>query len=108
MRDGFFHRDVTGSRTAPGTPHLRRLRIASCSKDKCYEGQRESTSGGFLNQRRRPEYERGESYKVEGNSKVPVLYTPLGLSNTTWKVAFGDGLRRRQVRCRQASWGSLK
>ena len=37
------------------------------------------------------------SHKVEGNAKVPVLYTPLGLSNTTWKVAFGDGLRRRQA-----------
>src|SRR5476649_2306626 len=26
----------------------------------------------------------------------------------TWKVAFGDGLRRRQGRCRRASWGKLQ
>ncbi len=37
------------------------------------------------------------AHRVEGNAKVPVLYMALELSDKTWKVVFGDGVRRRQV-----------
>ena len=37
------------------------------------------------------------AHRVEGNANAPVLYMALELSNTTWKVVFGDGARRRQV-----------
>ncbi len=37
------------------------------------------------------------AHRVEGNGKVPVLYMALELSDKTWKVVFGDGVRRRQV-----------
>lgn len=37
------------------------------------------------------------AHKVEGNAKVAVLYMALELSDKTWKVVFGDGVRRRQV-----------
>ena len=37
------------------------------------------------------------AHSVEGNANAPVLYMALELSNTTWKVVFGDGARRRQV-----------
>ena len=46
--------------------------------------------------------------KVERNAKVLALYMALGPSNTTWRVAFSDELRRWQVAGRQASWGSFK
>jgi len=35
------------------------------------------------------------AYRVEGNANAAVLYMALELSNTTWKVVFGDGARRR-------------
>ena len=37
------------------------------------------------------------AHGVEGNANSPVLYMALELSNTTWKVVFGDGARRRQM-----------
>lgn len=37
------------------------------------------------------------AHRVEGNANAAVLYMALELSNTTWKVVFGDGARRRQV-----------
>ena len=37
------------------------------------------------------------AHSVEGNANAPVLYMALELSNTTWKVAFGDGVKSRQV-----------
>src|SRR6266702_589979 len=35
--------------------------------------------------------------RVEGNANAPVLYMALELSNTTWKVVFGDGAKHRPV-----------
>lgn len=37
------------------------------------------------------------AHRAEGNANAAVLYMALELSNTTWKVVFGDGVRRRQV-----------
>lgn len=37
------------------------------------------------------------AHRVEDNAKMPVLYMALELSDKTWKVVFGDGVRRRQV-----------
>ena len=37
------------------------------------------------------------AHKVKDNAKAPVLYMALELSDKTWKVVFGDGVRRRQV-----------
>jgi len=37
------------------------------------------------------------AHSVEGNANAPVLYMALELSNTTWKVVFGDGAKSRQV-----------
>jgi transposase len=33
----------------------------------------------------------------EGSATVPVLYMALELSNRTWRLAFSDGAKRRQV-----------
>ena len=37
------------------------------------------------------------AHEVEGNANAPVLYRALELSNTNWKVVFGDGVKCRQV-----------
>ncbi len=37
------------------------------------------------------------AHRVEDNANAPALYMALELSNTTWKVVFGDGAKRRQV-----------
>jgi len=37
------------------------------------------------------------AHGVEGNANAPVLYMALELSNESWKVVFGDGVKRRQV-----------
>ena len=37
------------------------------------------------------------AHRVEGNANAPVLYMALELSNTTWKVVFGDGAKHRPV-----------
>ncbi len=37
------------------------------------------------------------AHSVEGNANAPELYMALELSNTTWKVVFGDGVKSRQV-----------
>lgn len=39
----------------------------------------------------------GVARGVKGNANAPVLYIALELSNTIWKVVFGDRARRRQV-----------
>ncbi|MBI3375462.1 MAG: hypothetical protein HY017_27410 [Betaproteobacteria bacterium] len=33
----------------------------------------------------------------EDNASAPVLYMALELSNKSWRLAFGDGTKRRQV-----------
>lgn len=33
----------------------------------------------------------------EGNASAPVLYMALELSNTSWRLALSDGVKRRQV-----------
>ena len=33
----------------------------------------------------------------EGSATAPVLYMALELSNKSWRLAFGDGTKRRQV-----------
>lgn len=43
--------------------------------------------------------------KQKDNAIEPVLYMALELSNKTWKVVFGDGVRRRRV---SVEAGSLK
>jgi len=37
------------------------------------------------------------THGTQGNATVPVLYMALELSNKTWRLAFSDGARRRQV-----------
>ncbi len=37
------------------------------------------------------------THGTEGSASVPVLYMALELSNTSWRLAFGDGVKRRQV-----------
>ena len=37
------------------------------------------------------------THQQKGNAIEPVLYMALELSNTTWKVVFGDGVRRRRA-----------
>jgi hypothetical protein len=34
--------------------------------------------------------------RTEGNASAPVSYMALELSNTSWRLAFGDGVKRRQ------------
>jgi transposase len=44
---------------------------------------------------------------MEGNAAAPVLYMALELSNRTWRLAFGDGARRRQVSVPAADLAAL-
>ena len=37
------------------------------------------------------------THGTEGNASAPVLYMALELSNKSWRLAFGDGAKRRQV-----------
>ena len=37
------------------------------------------------------------THRNKDSAEAPVLYMALELSNTAWKVAFGDGARGRQV-----------
>jgi hypothetical protein len=37
------------------------------------------------------------THGTEGNAAAPVLYMALELSNKSWRLAFSDGAKRRQV-----------
>ena len=37
------------------------------------------------------------THGMEGNATAPVLYMALELSNKRWRLAFGDGVKRRQA-----------
>ena len=37
------------------------------------------------------------THGTEGSATAPVLYMALELSNKTWRLAFSDGAKRRQV-----------
>ena len=37
------------------------------------------------------------THATEGSVSAPVLYMALELSNKTWRLAFSDGAKRRQV-----------
>ncbi len=37
------------------------------------------------------------AHRNEDNASAPVSYMALELSNTNWRLAFGDGTKRRQV-----------
>jgi transposase len=47
------------------------------------------------------------THETEGNASAPVLYMALELSNRSWRLAFGDGARRRQVSVPAADLASL-
>ena len=36
------------------------------------------------------------AHRNEDNARAPVLYMALELSNKSWRLAFGDGTKRRQ------------
>jgi transposase len=44
---------------------------------------------------------------MEGNAPAPVLYMALELSNRSWRLAFGDGAKRRQVSVPAADLAAL-
>ena len=44
---------------------------------------------------------------TEGSAAAPVLYMALELSNRSWRLAFGDGARHRQVSVPAADLAAL-
>jgi len=48
-----------------------------------------------------------ETQAMEGNAAAPVLYMALELSNRSWRLAFGDGARRRRVSVPAADLAAL-
>jgi hypothetical protein len=45
------------------------------------------------------------THATEGGATAPVLYMALELSNKSWRLAFGDGAKHRQMcRCRRRIW----
>ena len=44
---------------------------------------------------------------MEGNAPAPVLYMALELSNRSWRLAFGDGAKHRQVSVPAADLAAL-
>ena len=44
---------------------------------------------------------------MEGNAAAPVLYMALELSNRSWRLAFGDGAKHRQVSVPAADLAAL-
>jgi transposase len=47
------------------------------------------------------------THGTEGNAAAPVLYMALELSNKTWRLAFSDGAKRRQVSVRPSDLAKL-
>jgi len=47
------------------------------------------------------------THATEGNAPAPVLYMALELSNRSWRLAFGDGAKRRQVSVPAADLAAL-
>ena len=47
------------------------------------------------------------THETEGSAVAPVLYMALELSNRSWRLAFGDGARHRQVSVPAADLAAL-
>lgn len=47
------------------------------------------------------------THATEGNASAPVLYMALELSNRSWRLAFGDGAKHRQVSVPAADLAAL-
>ena len=51
----------------------------------------------FSTQREGDQKRNPATHGSEGNASAPVLYMALELCNTSWRLAFSDGAKRRQV-----------
>jgi hypothetical protein len=58
-------------------------------------------------QKRRSQKMNPATQAMEGNAPAPVLYMALELSNRSWRLAFGDGAKHRQVSVAAADLAAL-
>lgn len=47
------------------------------------------------------------THATEGSAAAPVLYMALELSNRSWRLAFGDGAKQRQISVPAADLAAL-